>query len=322
MKKNIILTICIFLILITIVIDPKTYIEVSAKAIDVWAKILVPSLLPFFIFTKFLTNLNQVQSMSKLFAPVTKKVYKVPAISSYIFLMSIITGYPVGSKLTADLVANNQLSKTDAKKCITFTSNSGPMFIVGSVGIGMLMGAKYGYIILISHIIGAILNGLIYRNVKSNKNDKPYEITPETNPKTENFLSKSVLDSISSILLVGGIIVIMFIIIEILTNIGFFNPLVSILQAFGIKKTIATGITSGVFEITKGCLAIASANVSMFLKTILCSMIISFGGFSTILQSMAFLNKIVSYKFFILQKITHSIFATIVSVILCLIFGI
>lgn len=315
MKKKLILSILIFFILLAIIISPQTYIKVSMSAIEVWAKVLLPGLFPFFVFTKLLTSLGYVKQISKGFSTITYKLYKTPPISSYIFFMSILTGYPVGSKLTADLYNSNAISRLDAKKCITFTSNSGPMFIVGSVGIGMLFSVEAGYIILISHILGALLNGLLYRNLKSKQNEIK-QINYSLDDK-DTSLSSCVMDSVYSILLIGGIVVVAFIIIELLNNLHIFNPIIYVLSQIGINPEFSSSVISGFFEITKGCLMTSSLNTSLYLKTVLSSAIISFGGISTTLQAMAFLKDIVSYRFFILQKITHMIF----TVIICAIIG-
>ena len=316
-KKNMILSIVVFFVLLLIIISPQKYISVSFNAIEVWYKVLLPSLFPFFVFSKLLTSFGYVKNISSCFEKVSYKLYKTPPISSYVFFMSILTGYPVGSKLCSDLYKDGYLSKSDAKKCITYTSNSGPMFIIGSVGIGMLISKQAGYIILISHIIGALLNGLLYRNLK-------YE-TKQTkniysNKDVESSLSSCVMDSIFSILLIGGIVVVAFIFIEVLNNIGIFNPIIYIFSKLGVDENITTAIVNGFFEITKGCLSESSLNLSLSAKTILSCAIISFGGISTTMQAMAFIKDIVTYKFFIGQKITHMILSTIICAILCFIF--
>ncbi len=252
--------------------------------------------------------------MSSSFEKITYKLYKTPPISSYVFLMSILTGYPVGSKLCSDLYKDGYLSKIDAKKCITYTSNSGPMFIVGSVGIGMLISKKAGYIILISHIVGALLNGLLYRNIKNDSSQKNKEIYKNN---IESSLSSCVMDSIFSILLIGGIIVVAFIFIEVLNSIGIFSPIIYIFSKLGVDENLTKAFVNGFFEITKGCLNISSLNLNLSTKTILSCAIISFGGISTTMQAMAFIKDIVSYKFFIGQKITHMILSTIICAILC-----
>ena len=94
-----------------------------------------------------------------------KKLYNCPSISSYILFMGIITGYPMGAKLCADCYEKNLITKEEIVRINSFTSTSGPMFIIGSVGIG-LFNPTAGIIIFVSHVLGALLNGLIYRNYK------------------------------------------------------------------------------------------------------------------------------------------------------------
>ena len=118
----------------------------------------------------------------------------------------------MGAKLTADLYQNRVIKKSDAFKMTSFCSTSGPMFIIGAVGSGMLLSAKAGYIIFIAHVIGALLNGLLYRNIKL-KNDTTNQ---ETLFAAENKfdISQTVTDSALSIICVGTIITIFFILIE------------------------------------------------------------------------------------------------------------
>ena len=80
---------------------------------------------------------------------------------------------PSGAKMVADLYLQGKITKNDAFKMTSFCSTSGPMFIVGAVGAGMFKSAKIGYILFLSHAIGAILNGLIYRNLKIKEQTPP-----------------------------------------------------------------------------------------------------------------------------------------------------
>ena len=319
MKKNIILTICILFVLCVIIINPQRYIGVTLNAIGIWGNILLPSLLPFFIFTKILTKLGCVENLTSVFSPITINIYKNSKLSAYTFFMSILTGYPVGSKLIADLYNENKLTKSQAIRCLTFCSNSGPMFILGSVGISMLCSKSAGYIMLISHIVGALINGLLYRN-KNFKND--YFITKKQPQKndTSNLLSSSVLDSITSILLVGGIIVVAFVMIDVFQNINLFYPITKFLSFFNISTPTSSAIIDGLFEITKGTLSISKLGISQDLKTIICSTLIAFGGFCTLLQSMAFVKTFCSFGFMFLQKTTHALFSCVVSIILVFVF--
>lgn len=319
MKKNIILTICILLVLCVIIINPQHYISVTLNALNVWANVLLPSLLPFFIFTKMLSSLGTVGNLTSVFSPITVNIYKNSKLSAYTFFMSILTGYPVGSKLIADLYKERKLTKSQAVRSLTFCSNSGPMFILGSVGISMLGSKSSGYIMLISHIVGALLNGIVYRNFTPTDTSN-HNITTNNQKNTENLLSSSVLDSITSIMLVGGIIVIAFVVIEVLQSVNLFYPIAKLLSLFKIDPSTSLAIINGFFEITKGTLSIAQLNLVQDLKTIICSTLIAFGGICTMLQSMAFVKNFCSFKFMFLQKTTHAIFTCVVSIVLVIIF--
>lgn len=303
------------IIIALIAINPQKYSETAYNGIIIWAKVLIPTLFPFFVLSKLFTSCNLVCDISNIFKPITKRLFKSPPITAYVFFMSIITGYPVGCKLISDLYKNGQISKQNAKKAISFCSNSGPMFILGSVGIGMFSNAKIGYTILLCHILGAIINGMIYRG-------KLYDLQQNeinTHHKKTSF-SESVTESISSILLIGGVICFSFVVIEIITTSFLFNSIVDGIAGIGINKNIIISFFSGLCEITKGCLLVSSCGLTYQTSTMLCCFIISFGGVSTILQSTAFTQNIISIKGFVFRKFTHAIISTILSCLFILLF--
>ncbi len=306
-KYTIFLSIFIVFIIINMVIYPDLYIKQTLNGISAWAFNVLPSVLPFIFFTKILSSLGSIEKFSIIFKKPCEKLFKTPSISSYVFLTSIISGYPVGAKMTADLYQSGKISKSDAFKMTSFCSTSGPMFIIGSVGIGMLKNATFGYIILISHILGALINGIIYRNIKL-QNDTKLKINKNENNYNKNDLSSIILDSSLSIISVGAIIAIFFVIITSLSPV--FNLFPSSISCF----------FEGFIEITKGCIDI-STSINSIWAVVACSFIISFGGISTILQSITMLNQLnMPIKLFVIQKFTHAIFATTISIILILIF--
>ncbi len=318
--KKILLTLILFAFIIALVISPKKYIDVTLDGIRVWATAILPALFPFMIFTRLLASMGCIEDFSKGFSGVSNKLYRTPGISSYVFLMSIISGYPLGAKVTSDLYERGLLSRAEAHRICSFTSNSGPMFIIGTVGIGMLISPTAGYIILISHILAAIINGLIYRKYNAPELSSKTIIQPKKNRETD-ILTNTMENGINSVLLIGGYIAIFFVITEILYSLGIFSPLVNLFSKIGIEKSVSNGIIFGFFEITKGCLLISSAPISLTLKTIICSLIISFGGLAVSFQAFAFLNKFkISKKFFFLQKTTHALLSTGITMLLILIF--
>lgn len=304
---NMLFTILILYFLLCMILQPAKFISQSLNGISAWAFNVLPSVLPFIFFTKVLSALDFMPKLTRPFSKLSQKVFKTPPISIYAFTMAILSGYPVGSKMVADLYMQGKISKEDAFKMSSFCSTSGPMFIIGAVGIGMFNSSKIGYILFLSHAIGAVLNGILYRNFKLKDKDQTNTIPHYNNTtKTQFNLSEIVLNSTLSILSVGCIITIFFIVIEC------FSPILSLLP-----NNIAY-FFEGLIEITKGCIDLSTLS-NKFLAVALCSFTISFGGISTILQSITMLSNLqIPVKFFTLQKFTHACLSLIVTVILLL----
>lgn len=287
------------------IIFPSVYMQKTFDGISAWAFNVLPSILPFIFFTKVLSMTGITEKVSFAFKKPCYFLFKTPPISAYVFLMSIISGYPVGAKMTADLYSNGQITKNDAFKMTSFCSTSGPMFIIGAVGAGMLKNIYFGYIIFISHILGALLNGLIYRNLKFSNTtlEKPKDNSQQ---KQSQDISNVIYDSVISILSIGAIIAIFFVVITSLSPI------------FNIFPQNISPLLEGMVEITKGCLDISSLPNTTW-KILACTFVISFGGISTILQSVTMLNKLnMPIKLFVLQKITHAILSTAICCFLSL----
>ena len=300
-----ILSIFVIYILVNMVLFPQFYLQTTLNGISAWALNVLPCLLPFIFFTKILSSFSLTEKISLLFTKPVKKIYNTSPIASFAFISSVVSGYPLGAKVTADLYENKQISRSDAFKMMSFCSTSGPMFIIGAVGAGMFSNALIGYLIFSAHIIGAILNGIIYRNIKIKELSSTKKI--ENTAKPSN-LSSMVLDTSLSVISVGTIIAIFFVVIASLSPILSFLP--SNVSAF----------IAGLIEITKGCLDI-SALPSIKQAILLASFVISFGGISTIFQSLALTATFkMPIKLMILQKFTHALISTFIAFLLIVIF--
>ncbi len=221
----------------------------------------------------------------------------------------------MGAKLICSIYEQGKINKSEAKKMLSFCSISGPMFMIGTVGVAILKSYKAGLIILISNIIGALINGLFFRGKKQEKKELYISTT-----RKDNILSDAVYDSLNSILMVGGFIVFSFIIIDALkyTNILLYisKPICWVLNN-NIDINIVQSILSGILEITRGIIELNSTCLSLEIKTIICSGLIGFGGICIMLQSLAFLKKLnLNFKNMLIQKLSQGIISALISFIL------
>ena len=92
-----------------------------------------------------------------------RPLFNVPGEGSYPLIMGIVSGYPVGAKIVCDLRNKNILTKPEAERLLAFTNNSGPLFILGTIGIGLFKDTTTGIILLVTHILASLTVGIIFR---------------------------------------------------------------------------------------------------------------------------------------------------------------
>lgn len=304
--------------ILVVCFKPSAYINATYKGFCVWAKIVLPSLFLFFILTKLLMQIN---GTFKIFGFVDKpfqKLYGVNKFGGYVFIMSILSGYPIGAKLTSEFYEQGLITKSEAHRMISFTSTSGPMFIIGSVAIKMFNSIKLGVIIFFCHILSALINGFLYKKVKASDLEK---CSPQTKKMpTKQTLNDIVLNSIISLFMVGGYIALCFCLLEFFLH-GQIGTAVNnfLSQIFGVD--FLTPIFSGIVEITNGCVSLSNLNIPPRTICVLLTCITTFGGLSIHFQSQIFASKCgVKYSYFLKTKTTQTIISFVLSSVACLVF--
>lgn len=319
LNANKILSLSLFGLALFFLINPKVCSNSCISGITVWALNVFPVLFPFFILTRLIVKFNNDNQsrMDKYFS----KFYNSPSGSLQTFLLSLISGYPMGVKLISNAYNDGKISTKDAEKMLSFCSIAGPMFIIGTIGFSIVKNYLCGIIILISNILSALLNGIIFSKFnKKNITQKPTNAEYKSN-KINTTFGDIVYDSLISVLMVGAYIALSFIVIEILKMLGIFNILSNVISfVFKANKGTINAFLIGLIEITKGSIEIASLPLNLAIKTTLISGIVGFGGLSVLLQSLSFLKNLkINVKNILLQKIVQGLISFFIAFILTLI---
>ncbi len=317
---NVDMLFCFLLLALIFVVclNPSPYISATYKGFCVWAKIVLPSLFMFFILTKLLMQMNGSFKMFGFLDKPFKKMYGVNKYGGYVFLMSILSGYPIGAKLTSEFYEQGLISQSEARRMLSFTSTSGPMFVVGSVAIKMFNNVKLGIVVFICHILSSLINGFLYR--KTELSDTTITPLPTGKTATKQTLNDIMLNSIISLLMVGGYIALCFCLLEGLLHNQIGSAINSFLtQTFG--NDFLTPIISGIVEVTNGCVSLSSIGGNLRAVCVILTCLTSFGGLSIHLQSQMFASKCgIKYSFFLKTKTTQTLISLVLSLIACLIF--
>lgn len=309
----------VFIFLSLIIALPHHSIDAAKNGINLWLYIVVPSLFPFFIINDILVSMRVPESLSNFCAPLARILFNTSGYGAYVFIMSIFSGYPVGAKITSQLIDERKITPLEGQKILSFSSTSGPLFIIGAVGAGMLKSTAAGYIIYISHITASIINGLLY-NLIYRKKTQSINFRGDLNIKKQGIgemLTKAITGSLFTLSIIGGYIVLFSVIITLLESIDFFNLLNAFLNNFlFLPNTISTLISNIIktsLEISNGCKLVSLMGINFNSKLVIISFIIAFSGLSIIGQVSSLIrNSGIDFKKYILSKLSHGIISALI----------
>ncbi len=322
--KSYIMSFAFLTFTLCLLIFSSSNLSASKKGLSLWANSVVPSLFPFFVATELLSQTQMPYWLGKLFNRIMKPLFNIRGEGSFALIMGLISGYPVGAKIATNFRKNNVCSKEECERILSFTNNSGPLFIVGTVGISMFGSSTIGFLLLITHVLSALTVGFIFRFWKKNSSTT-YENNAFNNFNKKKIglsnlgesLSSSISSSISTILVIGGFVVLFSVIISILKVSNFLSILVKTFTPFfnimNIPASFIAPLITGLFEITNGIASIASINIkAISINIILTSFLLGLGGLSIFFQVFSITSKSdLSIKPYIYGKILHGIFAAI-----------
>lgn len=217
------------------IISPTNSINAAKTALNVCGETVIPALFPFIFCGNMLIALGAARTAGRCFSKVMYPLFRVSGAGALALILGAVSGYPVGAVCAASLYTSGECSKTEAEKLLIFCNNSGPMFIIGAVGIGMLDNYRLGVFLYIIHILSAIICGVMFKNYKKNYADKflpPAREDAELKTAALD-IGAAVVKSVNTILLICGFIIIFAVFVGALPDVTFRSYVYAVLEITG-----------------------------------------------------------------------------------------
>ncbi len=294
---------------------PQISMNGCSAGINLFFGSVLPTLFPFFVAVNFMVRLGFPERVGALFEGMFRRLYGCSGMGAFICVLSMASGYPMAAKLVGDQCRSGRMSVAEGKKILSFSSVSGPLFLVGTVGTAMLGSAACGYIIAFGHYLAAVINGWVFCRFLWNGEDgraRPQGVRlRQACPSIAEALSDSILNAFRTLCQICGYIVLFSIAGEFLQFAGLLSLLPAPWQAAAAK---------GVLEMTMGCSAVAAAPaISSAFRLALCAFLVSFGGLSIAGQSLSMLSGSgISSRYYFFMKFCHGCLAAGVTMALAL----
>lgn len=300
---DLIVVISFIILLFSILINNVLVFDVISYSLNIWVNNLIPSMFPFFVISDILINYNISYYIPNFITNIFGYIFNVNKTSITIFFLSLISGFPTGSRIIRTYYDKGLLSLEEANHILLFTHFSNPMFILSTVGVIFLNNKEYGYIMLISHYLGNFIIGFLLRNY-SKVTILNYTKEKKVCQSFSRILINSINSSINTLLLILGI----------LTSFLIFSSFIILFLDLSLYNS---AILMGILELTMGLKSFSLLEISDIYKVVFSTMIISFGGLAVHLQIISQLvDTDIKYSNFFIARIYHAIISGGISYLL------
>lgn len=279
MKRNF-LYILIIIFFFIMLIFPEIVFEGASNGLILWFQIILPTLLPFLILSSLLINTPAIHLLVKFTSPLFCRLFGVTKYGSFAVLCGFLCGYPMGGKVTSDLLNSNKITLTEAKYLLSFCNNTSPMFIISYVMHQSLQASHLIFPALAILFLSPVLCSFLFRNfypISYKSYDTTNNDLNSKNIEKSSLLDECIMKSFETITKIGGYIII-------------FSICTHLISALPVTNSIMHLLLIPFLEITTGVLSLSQSLISFQDKFIIILSLISFGGWCSIAQTKCIIS--------------------------------
>ena len=284
---------------IAMALFPQSVYSGARQGLNLWAQILVPSMLPYFILAEILMNSGSLEKIGKMLSPIMWPIFRLPGPAGLGLALGYSSGFPMGAVVSNRLYEAGYLDRRQASQLLAFTNNASPGFLLTSVAAGMLQVPAIGGLLALCHyganlVYGCVLGRLLNRRSSSFSKLKTLTAsapppptalkTPSSSKSFSVLVTESIHTGIQSMLVLGGYILIFSAGIRLLQDLKLLWP-ISVFFRQLLPNSLSSGplsqaLAAGLFEMTLGLNQISQIPLSLADKTAFCLIILGWSGFS------------------------------------------
>ena len=298
---------------------PRTTSEAAREGLYMCIDVLIPSLFPFFVISALFIELNMTRPLGLMMEPIMRPLFRVNGSCATAVILGFLGGYPVGAKCAISLYEKGKCSKVEAERLLAFCNNSGPAFILGAAGVGILGSSRAGWLLYLSHTAASLTVGLLFRfyGDRAKKSPLPAEGGAAKGGGgcsvtfTDAFI-KSVKSSFESVFYISAFVIFFTAVVRLLFTSGAFPAAASglshILTPLGLTEDMIEDLLTGLVELTSGLFSVRDdTTAGLRGKLAMAAFMLGWAGLSIHCQVLSFVARSgLSSRTYIWGKILHA----------------
>ncbi|MBO5209330.1 MAG: hypothetical protein J6B68_08295 [Lachnospiraceae bacterium] len=257
---------------------PAQSLSYASTGLLLWFQRMIPTLLPFMILSGVMIRMNLTERFAKWFHPLFHQIWGTSLNGSYVLLMGILCGFPMGARVIGELLHAQKLSEKEASHLLAFCNNIGPIYFISFVMSTLSIENDYiPFCIMygVPLVYGFFLYRFHYKSAFCKSTARiilhPASFSHNTAPSLLAAIDDSVISGLIGIGKLGGYMV-------------FFNLLNILLYPFTSLSKPILGFCNCMLEITSGISTVGKEGFFMIL------ILLPFGGFSCIAQTYSMIK--------------------------------
>lgn len=253
---------------------PKAVFSGASEGLLLWFQIVLPTLFPFLLISSLLISTGNISYISSVTGKFLSFLFRVSPNGSFAIIAGFLCGYPMGAKISSDMVAAGQITKREGQYLLSFCNNTSPVFIMNFLVWKTLNKEELliptMFILIISPVIVSLFTRKIYLGKRQITFEKP-KASLELKKNNWSFgeIDSCIMNSFETLINVGGYIILFSVILAIGKLIKI--PIVTFLLPF--------------LEVTNGIVLLNQAALSFAVKYPALLGLTAFGGFCSVAQT-------------------------------------
>lgn len=301
-KRYISITLCI-LTFAAMLAFPKAVFNGASEGLLLWFQIIFPTLFPFLLITNLLLLTDSIHYIARSIASPLRFLFRVSDNGSFVLLVGFLCGYPMGAKMTADLIISHKITESEGKYLLSFCNNTSPVFILNFIVWKTLGKEEFALPTLLILLASPILVSLLTRRFYlKGLSSFPNGAKREYKKKKLDFsmLDSCMMNSFETIVKVGGYIILFSIILTLLEEFPWENPLFNF-----VLPTL---------EVTNGILLLHRYSLPFIVEYPAILALTSFGGFCSVAQTQCMIQKTgIPLLPYIIEKLAAALAASLLA---------
>lgn len=281
MKKTISFLLLFFLLLV-LISNPVITVKAAAEGLCLWYEQILPTLLPFAILSDILIHSNGFYLISRWIYPILHLVFPCSKSGTFPLAAGYLFGFPMGSRICAQMVSERMLSSTEASIIFVVSNNISPIFVASYIVHNMLENDTLLLPTFLCLYLPPLLYGhLMYFRQKESgiAQRNTINLQKESAPQLKlNFsiVDAGIMNGFEVLCKLGGYIMLFRIITALMTHYCAYAPLKILLTA--------------PLEITNGIKLLTDASLAPQMEYACINSLTAFGGICGIAQTSAMVS--------------------------------